>query len=173
MQFVWYCIYLELMTITMSILDPYAINQSPSNSARINELTWVAEKTQEWSSLTSQLPQKCTLIFSSPLPPLSAFSCSLSVQSAESDQCSTTWSLPESIVANSTQNKLKVASERKVENKALFQLHLTAFVHLGTQKNKLVSGKGLAVFSDFFSVRTLAFIKDLESNGQASSVVTK
>lgn len=74
---------------------------------------------------------------------------------------------------NSTQNKLKVASERKVENKTLFQLHLTAFVHLGTQKNKLVNGKGLAVFSDFFSVRTLAFIKDLESNGQASSVVTK
>lgn len=160
------------MTITTSILDPYAINQSPSNSACINELTWVAEKTQEWSSLTSQLPQKCPLIFSS-LPPLSAFSYSLSVQSAESDQCSTTWSLPESIVANSTQNKLKVASERKVENKTLFQLHLTAFVHLGTQKNKLVNGKGLAVFSDFFSVRTLAFIKDLESNGQASSVVTK
>lgn len=108
-----------------------------------------------------------------PTTPLSAFSCSLSVQSAEPDQCSTTWSLPESTVANSTQNKLKVASERKVENKTLFQLHLTAFVPLGPLKNKLFNGKGLAVFSDLFSVRTLAFIKDLESNGQASSVVTK
>lgn len=31
----------------MSFLGPYAINQSPSNFSGINELTWVAEKTQE------------------------------------------------------------------------------------------------------------------------------
>lgn len=80
MQFLWYCIYLELMTITMSFLGPYAINQSPSNFSSINELTWVAEKMQEWSCLMSQLSQKCTLIFfssSSSLPSLAPSLCSL------------------------------------------------------------------------------------------------